>query len=685
MAKRLNDNDVFGLVDTAASNYIQEIYDGTNTHAVAVKKGITFFNGSADTTGVVWNGVQELEVVIPTLADIVSNPVVLKGVINNDSQIPSTASNGDLYYIGADGVTIDGQLCEAGDMAVYYNSAWHVISGENQVTINTSAGTVTGNDTVFSISGTAKTILTVEGKTLSVELDYDDIASKVNVSKGGSAAISVVNGTVSVDSMNIALAKTAGVSQDIATEKTIALPTALASGAVTISESVLISSDFSFTQGSFPTASVNTTAISINASTDISVTGTFVTSVSAVGGVSFEEGSNVSNDLAFVTGLTSASGTNFVTGIRTFVSDGETPDASTDVIFEIPGAVTVTGTSTFATGFGAAAASGDVISSVSVGAVTIGTGTDIVTGLTGAGNSVITGVTFGDASTDSTREWFYSGLTEGSDVVTDVTVGTVSFVSGNDTAGMTDSALVTASVSNHVLSFTTGTFMKPVSISQASSSVSKKGFTKTGISLTGFSSTSDTFTKGGISQAETTVSYKSLTTDSINIALGSATKYVADKAEDHAYTATMGYKKLSLTDATTSTGSPTLTGTNITATIPAETVVVGLNAGTLPSLEIGAPSGTLTGSVGTTLDTSSVSWLAVASDKRNIAGGDTYTLTSNSSAEGVISGSVISVAAADNYDVTGATVTIASGVFVTDVEVNGSTALPVPVLQPVLN
>ena len=44
MAKRLTNNDVIGLVGTAASNYIQEIYDGANTHAVAVKNGITFFN-----------------------------------------------------------------------------------------------------------------------------------------------------------------------------------------------------------------------------------------------------------------------------------------------------------------------------------------------------------------------------------------------------------------------------------------------------------------------------------------------------------------------------------------------------------------------------------------------------------------------------------------------------------------
>lgn len=669
--KRLTNNDVIGLVGAPASNYIQEIYDGTNTHAVAVKKGITFFNGSADTTGVVWDGVQELEVVIPTLADIVSNPVVLKGVINNDSPIPSTASNGDLYYIGADGVTIGDELCEAGDMAVYYNG-WHVISGENQITINTSDGsTTTDNDTLFSISGTAKAILTVEGKTLSLNIDYTDVADKIRLTKNIKHPLSVTGGTVAVSGMSIGLKATTTSSQSIATEKSINLPTALANNAVSIAENVLEASNFTFTSGSFPSISKNTDAIPISASTNITVTGSFVTDVTAIGSVTLGAGSDTDKDLTYVKGLSAATGTSFVTGIREFDSEN---DALNTVIFEIPGNVSVTGTSTFATGFGAAAASGDVVSSVSVGAVTIGTGSDVVTGLSGEGNSVITGVSFGSAVQDNEASWFYSGLKEGSDVVTDVTVGAVTLVSGNDTAGMTASALVTASVSNHVLSFTTGTFMKPVDISQADSSVRKKEFTKTGVKLTGFTSTSDTFTKGGISQAETTVSYKSLTTDSINIVLGSATKFVADKAEDHAYTAILDYAKLTTTAATVSTGSPALKNTSITATIPSNTVAVDLNAGTLPSLSIGTATGKLIGTVDTSLTTSEVSWYAVASDAA-IPAITTYTLTSDSNE---ITGTPITVAAANTYGVENAKVIIDSDTYVTGVVVNGSNAQLVP-------
>ena len=673
MAKRLNNNDVIGLVGTASENYIQGIYDGSATHDVAVKNGITFFNGKSDTDGVKWDGVQELEVIIPTLADIVSNPVTLKGVIDDAEDIPSSASNGDLYYIGTDGVTVGGQLCEAGDMAVYYDNAWHVISGENQITINTSAGTTTGNDTVFSISGTAKTILTVEGKTLSLAIDYTDVAAKTKVEKSALSPISVANGTVTVGAMNIGLTYTSSASQDIAIEKSISLPTSLASNAVSINENVLTSDAFTFDSGSFPTISMNAASISINASTDISVTGSFVTGVSAVGGVSIESVAQSNNpDIAYVAGIVSASGTNFVTGLHEY---DEINDQGATIALSIPGAVTVTGASTFVTSLSATnESSGDVVSAVSVGAVTIDSeGSGIVTGLSGAGSTVITGVTFGSAVKDTTAEWFFDGLGDGTDVVTDVTVGEVTLVSGNNTAGMTSNAIISASVSNHVLSFTTDAFMKPVDISQVTSTITKKGFTKSGVTLTGFTSTSDTLTFGGINQAATSVSFKNVVTDSINVALGSAKQYVFDKSEDHAYTATMGYAKISTTDATFTTGSPSLQNTAITATIPAGAVAVDITGGTLPSLTIGEASGTLTGTVGTALTTESVSWLAINPEKRNIAGAGTYVLTSDSAAEGIV-GTPITVAAANTYDLADATVTIGAGNVVTNVYVDGIAA-----------
>ena len=218
MAKLLNNNDVMGLVGTASTNYIQKISDGTTEHDLAVVNGITFFNGKQDTEGVVWDGVQPLEVVIPTLSDIVSNPVVLKGIVNSASDIPSSASNGDLLYIGTSGSYFTPAVpCEAGDMAIYYNSAWHVISGEEQITINAAAATASGNDYEFSISGTPKTILTVEGKTVSLVLDYADIRSKMAVEKNAKIDLALKSATVTVSGMTIALSKDVDTTDDIST------------------------------------------------------------------------------------------------------------------------------------------------------------------------------------------------------------------------------------------------------------------------------------------------------------------------------------------------------------------------------------------------------------------------------------------------------------------------------------
>ena len=90
MAKTID--GVIGFVKgtSPAANYIQQINAGNATHDIAVKNGIKFFNGG---TEIDWNGTQELEVVIPTLADIVANPVVLKGVINKAGDIPSSPSS----------------------------------------------------------------------------------------------------------------------------------------------------------------------------------------------------------------------------------------------------------------------------------------------------------------------------------------------------------------------------------------------------------------------------------------------------------------------------------------------------------------------------------------------------------------------------------------------------------------
>lgn len=664
MAKTYLSNGAVIASGTASSNYVQQIAAGEGTFDIAVQNGIRFFDGQGDEVGVLWDGVAPLEVVIPTLSDIVSNPVVLKGVVNSADDIPSSASNGDLLYIGTNGTYFNPSVvCEAGDMAIYYNAAWHVISGENQISISGGEVDASGNHTV-SLGGTAVKVLTVEGKELSLAIDYADVKNKIAFATNASNTLNVNNGTVTVSPMYIALSQAAGSTEDISTTVSISLPTALANGAVTI-DSVLQANDFTFTSGAFPTISLNGEAIAVNASHNMSIgkdteEGDFVTAVTAIKGVTFAEGSAVENDFGFVSSLSAISGTSFVSGVHAYTNadEGKTAD------FSIWGQATVSN-STFVKSLSEVSTSGDLVSSISVGTVSLDAeGTGILTGTNTTGSDFVTSVDFGTITTDTSSQWFFSGLTTGSDVVTDVTVGAVSFVSGN--ADFAGSAIVSASVSNHVLSFSTGSFMTPVSLSKASDTITKQGFSKAGVKLTDTNVSFGGFTSASLVQAATSVSFRSLTTEDVTLSQ-SSTAYFFDKAEDHNYDVVMGYVKHSVTAADVTKNAIKINNPTISVNIPAESVAVGLNAGTLPTFTVGEATGTITGTVGTELTMSTASWLGVNESKKDIAVAGAYTLVSDSSVNGAIE-----VAAAGTYDLNSATVTIAEGTYVTDVLVDGS-------------
>lgn len=649
-------NKPIGFSGDKVTNYIQQINDGRNIHDIAVKNGIKFFNGNSDETGLTWDGSQALEVVIPTLADIVTNPVVLKGVIEKPADVPQAPSNGDLVYIGVSGSYFTPAVaCEAGDMAVYYNGAWHVISGENQIKL-IAPDASTGNK-VAALGKTAVDVLDVEGKKLSLAIDYTDVRKNVSVSLNPETVVNVLGGKVSVSGKSINLSQAKGTTTDITTAVSISLPTALKSGNVTISDNVLSSGDFTFKSGSFPTISKNTKAITVNASHNMSVVasgaGSFVTGVDAIKSVAFTTGNSADAAIAYVSGIKPTTGKTFVSGIHAHgAADGNTP-----ADFTVAGVVTAPAASnTFATGFGAASTSGDVVSAVTVGRVT---GT-FVTGLSGNGTSVITGVTFGETIQDSTKEWFVTGLADNAKAVTGVNFGSVVVTP------QTSSAVVSASVNGHVLSFTTGNFMTSATAALSGTGVTTKAFTMGGVKLTGYSSTSDTFTTGSVNQAATSISYKSLNTGVVTLSQETV-GYHLDKADSAAYEALMGYKKFSFTDATVTTSGASLSNTAITASIPANSVAVGLNAGTLPSLSIGAPSKTISGTVDTTLNTESKSWLAVKEANKEITIPGAYSLVEVSQG-----GIEVAVANASGYNVDNATVTIAADQFVADVLVDGT-------------
>lgn len=668
---------------TEVPNYIQQISAPDGVFDLAVKQGIRFYDGQNDTTGVLWNGSAPFEVVIPAVTDIIQDPVRMVGTVGANGVNPDAdnPAKGDLLYITND-CTFEGIACEAGDMAIYDGTAWRVIQGENQVNLS-GVGTsdASGNHTV-ALGGTASRVLDVEGKALNLAIDYTDVRAKIGVTKNNQdVVLDVENGAVTVAPMYIALLQAQGSTKDISVPVSISLPTALASGLVTINDNVLASGDFTFTSGSFPTVAKNDSALTVSASHNMNIgkeyntngdNGDYITNIVAIKGISFTNGTEASNVLSYVSGLVAASGNTFVSGIHVY--DSQTDTGAADLT--IAGIPTIdAAANTFVSGLSDEAASGDVLSSITVGTVTIGEGSDVLTGLSAGGNAVVTSVSFGTAVKNTSLDWFLTGLGEAStsgDVVTGVTIGATSLVADNSSS-FAGSAVTSASVSDHVLIFSTGSFMQPVKLSKAADTINYKSFNTAGVSLSGFTQTSDVFTKGGISQATTTMSYKSLLTKAATLTAGTNVSYKFDKAEEHAYDVVKEYKNISYTDATMSRNTPKLENIDISATIAANTVVVGLNSdGVLPGLTIGAPSATISGTVGTALTTSNVSWLGVDASQKEIdvVGGYTLEVVA-SDATGAVE-----VAKASTYGVASGTVTIAADTFLTDVTVNGS-ATPV--------
>ena len=647
-----------------SENWIKQINAAGVSYDIAVAHGITFTQtGAADR---VWDGTVDLTVAIPTLADIVSSPVVFAGTVASDDTITwadgySAAAKGYLVYITA-ACSFAGQACEPGDMAICTgvdgnNPTWAVITGENQWSFG--SGSTDGNRTTISVGSEVKDILTIEGKTLALSIPL------VTTKNSGVINLSLSDATFTTSPVYLKLSQAASSSIDVGAAEaiSISIPTALASNVVSLTNaSVLTSDDFTFTSGALASATKNANAVSATVSHNLEVSGTFVTDVTAIKSVSFETGS--ASDLGYVGALTSADGASFINGIHVYDS---TKDDGKPIDLTLWGSVSADASvNTFATGFGAESSTkGDgVVSDVTVGTVSANTtGSDFLRGLDGAATSVITSVTFGSAS-KSADQWFYDGLVDGSDVVTDVTVGAVALES-DSSSNFAASALISATVSDHVLSFSTDSFMTPVKLSKTADTITKKGFSKAGVSLTGFSSSAVGFLKGGITQAATVVSYKSLATGSVSLTQASAS-YFFDKAASTTYSPVMSYVKLSVVDATVSTGSPSLTNTTITATIPANTFVDTFTAGTLPSLTIAAPSTTITGTVGTELSFGSeISWLPVdpATREFNLPGAYTLVSVNKSDSAGAV------IAAADStYAISGsAKALIPESAFVTDV------------------
>lgn len=215
--------------NVAVNNYIHQIdLGGKGLYDIATHHSIKFYNGQQDTTGVAWNGITDLEVVIPTISDLITDPIKFVG-----TSIPADAKKGDLVFFTDKG-TVDGVSYESGDMAIYDGSKWNVVSGEDQVEI--LEGTTKGGEKKNVIlSATAKSVLFVEGKELTLSIPADLLKNNFGVSKNAETTLNLKEGALAtVNATYITLTYTAA-NEDtkIGKNSSIDVPTALTSGVVT--------------------------------------------------------------------------------------------------------------------------------------------------------------------------------------------------------------------------------------------------------------------------------------------------------------------------------------------------------------------------------------------------------------------------------------------------------------------
>lgn len=662
---------------TETSNYIQQINAGGTTYDIATRHHIKFYDGQQDEKGTIWNGITDLEVVIPKISDLVTNPIRLAGTVGEGGTITynttgkSSPEIGDLVYMAAD-CTFNGQACEAGDMAVYTGDTWVIVSGENQVTINGIDGN--DNDKVFSIRSTAQQVLTVEGKTLSLNLDYGDIYNNFSVEKNGEQGLTTT-GKVTVNGVYVGLSKADDKTLDISTEVSFNNATAVATSTLKIDQPVLTASNFSWDAGALPTLKKDAVSVSISDTRTItkgadSSTGMFVTNIDAsvVKSAVLNTGSGLADGKPYIesAGTTTSDTQAFVSGVHTRKEGEEGSADFTVMTYGVDKSA-----NTFVSGLSAASTSGGLLASVAVGEVSLVEGSGILTGISAADDgAIVTGVSFGSVASNTTDNWFVSGLNKtGSDVVTDVTAISAATLVSDDNTSLKKSAMVSATVSDHVLSFTMGDVMKPVSVSTSAAVVTKGGFDKGGVSLNGQSVSKADFTQSALSQADSTFTYKNVLTGNVTMT-SSSVEYFFDKKNETVPTYTTSTMKLDVAFANVSKADPTITGT-LTANIPKDTVVTAFASdGQLPSWSAKDATGTLTGKLDSTALTSEkVSFLAVDASKEkatNLAGA--YSLETATSA----SDGYIGVAQAGTYELAGGIATVPADTFVADVYVSSS-------------
>ena len=546
------------------NNWISQINVGGTIHDIATHHKIKFVdgNGGAETE---WNGLTDIEIVIPTIKDIVQTPIEFAGTVDDTGKVTYNSEHQDgpqtgyLVFIIAD-CTFEGNVCEAGDMAIYDGGKWNVVSGENQVSI---AGNNGEAKTTIEI-GASKDVLTVEGKTLALTLDYGDLNEHLSKTKGAVEAVDF--GNMTVGSKYIDLKQEDGENKTIGKPETIQKASKLTNGDVTFTGIDDLVTDVNwgtFTPGSLHEIVLNEdkrTFPVTGGSLTKTTTEEFVTEVT-LGNVTFDSTTQgTEGAFALVGGIQSATGKAFATGIN-----GKTEFTVAGCLQPTDGADAI-----YVKGI-----DGNYVTGLNPGSFTLGKGSQIAIGFT----------------TESE---------ESGDVLSNVTVSAV-----ND-----KSVLTGASVSDHILTFTSDNVTSSVTVSKKYKSLETTTYTYTPSSVITAAFESGSFTKS------------------------SDVKYTVNTDNETTYTTTSAYYKITTPALGITKGGYELNNTGMVANVAENTFAVNVSGGVLPSL---APStvvkeakAKVTGSVATGLDYTDVTINAVDPNAMEITLPGAYSLVDNS-------------------------------------------------------
>ena len=563
--------------ETNGLNWISQINAGGTVYDIATHHKITFKDGN---TAVDWNGLTDVEIVIPTITDLIQDPIKFVGTVGANGKVMSGETEitkfgkGDLIFITEDCEFV-GIACEAGDMAIFDGTNWKVVSGENQVEIVAAADGTSGdaaNKHTVKV-GAAQDVLTVEGKTLAIVLDYADLnVNHLDVTKAGSAAaaVPVKFGNMTVGSKFINLSQGADKAQTIGKTETIQKASKLTNGEVTFTGTDALVTDVNwgtFNQGSLSELVLNEDARTFGVTGGSIVKNTaedFVSSVT-LGNVTFDSvTSGVDGAFALVGGIQAGEGQSFVTGVN---------GASE---FTVAGCYQPDENGTHARYV--KAIDGNYVTSLNAGSFSLEKGDKVAVGFTT------------EASTG--------------DVLSTVSV-----------APSTTDVFSSATVKDHVLSFGTSTVVNDVT-----TTVSYKSLDTVGYTYTPTSANTSAFANAGFTKA-------------------ADTKYTLNTSNETVYSTTSAYYKLTTPALGITKGGYELSNEGMVANVSAKTFGVSLTGGVLPTLGASTlvKTADVKGSVATGLDYVDVTINAVDPSAMTINLPGVYTLADNAT-EGVAVG-----------------------------------------------